>query len=32
MLYVPVGGGRVLSVAAPCAIASRFAAKAIPHL
>jgi hypothetical protein len=32
MLYVPVGGGRVLSVAAPCAIASRFAARAIPHL
>jgi hypothetical protein len=32
MLYLPVAGGRVLSIAAPCAMAQRFAAKAAPHL
>ncbi|MDA0166931.1 DUF3558 domain-containing protein [Solirubrobacter ginsenosidimutans] len=31
-LYVPIGGGRVLSVAGPCAIAKRFAAAALAHL
>lgn len=32
MLYVPVSGGRVLSVSGPCGIARRFAAKAAPRL
>jgi hypothetical protein len=32
MLYLPLAGGRVLSVAGPCGVASRFAAKAVPHL
>jgi hypothetical protein len=32
MLYLPVSSGRVLSVAAACTIATRFAAKAAPHL
>ena len=32
MLYLPVGGGRVLSIAAPCGLARRFAAKAAPRL
>jgi hypothetical protein len=32
MLYLPLDGGRVLSVAGPCGVASRFAAKAVPHL
>jgi hypothetical protein len=32
MLYVPLSGGRVLSVSASCATAKRFAAKALPHL
>jgi hypothetical protein len=32
MLYVPLGRGRVLSVAAPCKLASEFAARALPHL
>lgn len=32
MLYVPLSGGRVLSVSAPCATAKGFAAKALPHL
>jgi hypothetical protein len=32
MLYLPVGGGRVLSIAGSCAMASRFAAQAIAHL
>jgi hypothetical protein len=32
MLYVPLSGGRVLSVAAPCGVAKQFAAKAIPRL
>jgi hypothetical protein len=32
MLYLPVSSGRVLSVAAACNIATRFAAKAAPHL
>lgn len=32
MLYLPVSGSRVLSVAAACNIATRFAAKAAPHL
>jgi hypothetical protein len=32
MLYLPLGGGRVLSIAAPCSMAARFAAKAAPHL
>jgi hypothetical protein len=32
MLYLPLPGGRVLSVAAPCTTAARFAAKATPHL
>jgi hypothetical protein len=32
MLYLPIGGGRVLSIAGPCGIASRFAAQALPHL
>ncbi len=31
-LYVPLRRGRVLSVAAPCAVASRFAARALPRL
>jgi hypothetical protein len=32
MLYVPLSNGRVLSVAGPCELATRFAAQAIPHL
>jgi hypothetical protein len=32
MLFLPVAGGRVLSISAPCAMAQRFAAKAAPHL
>jgi hypothetical protein len=32
MLYLPLNGGRVLSVAGRCGIASRFAATAVPHL
>jgi hypothetical protein len=32
MLYLPLSGGRVLSVSAPCDTATRFAAKAVPHL
>jgi hypothetical protein len=32
MLYLPVSSGHVLSVAATCNIATRFAAKAAPHL
>jgi hypothetical protein len=32
MLFLPVAGGRVLSIAAPCGTAQRFAAKAAPHL
>jgi|GEM_PF-2564580 len=32
MLYLPLGGRRVLTVSGPCATASRFAAKAVPHL
>lgn len=32
MLYVPLGRGRVLSVAAPCKLASEFAARALPRL
>ena len=32
MLYLPVSSGHVLSVAAACDIATRFAAKAAPHL
>jgi hypothetical protein len=32
MLYVPVSGGRVLTVAAPCGIAKQFALKAVPRL
>jgi hypothetical protein len=32
MLYLPLGGGRVLSIAGPCDMASRFAAEAMPHL
>jgi hypothetical protein len=32
MLYLPLAGGRVLSIAAPCSMATRFAAKAAPHL
>jgi hypothetical protein len=32
MLFLPVAGGRVLSIAAPCGMAQRFAAKAAPHL
>lgn len=32
MLYVPLSAGRVLSISAPCALAGRFAAKAIPRL
>jgi hypothetical protein len=32
MLYVPLGRGGVLSVAAPCALAKQFAAKAVKRL
>jgi hypothetical protein len=32
MLYLPLSGGRVLSVAAPCGTATRFAAKAASRL
>lgn len=32
MLYLPVSGGRVLSVQGPCDTAVRFAAAAVPHL
>jgi hypothetical protein len=32
MLYLPLSGSRVLSVAAPCRTATRFAAKAAPNL
>jgi len=32
VLYVPFGSRRVLSVAGPCALATRFAARAIAHL
>lgn len=32
VLYMPLGNGRVLSVAGPCSLASRFAARAIAHL
>jgi hypothetical protein len=32
MLYLPLAGGRVLSIAGACDMASRFAAKAVPHL
>jgi hypothetical protein len=32
MLFLPLSDGRVLSIAAPCSMASRFAATAAPHL
>lgn len=32
MLFLPVTGGRVLSITAPCTLAQRFAAKAATHL
>jgi hypothetical protein len=32
MLYVPLSGTRVLSIGAPCPVARRFAAKAVPGL
>jgi hypothetical protein len=32
MLYMPLAGSRVLSVAGPCAVATRFAAKAVERL
>jgi hypothetical protein len=32
MLYLPLSGGRVLSVAAPCETATRFARRAAPRL
>lgn len=32
MLYLPLSAGRVLSISAPCALASRFAAEAVPRL
>lgn len=32
MLYLPVSGGRVLSIAAPCPVAAKFAAKAMRQL
>lgn len=32
MLFLPVTGGRVLSITASCGVAQRFAAKAAPHL
>jgi hypothetical protein len=32
MLFLPVAGGRVLSITAPCAMAQQFAAKAAPQL
>jgi hypothetical protein len=32
MLYVPLSRGRVLSIAAPCAVARRFALAAVPRL
>lgn len=32
MLYLPLGGNRVLTISGPCATASRFAEKAVPHL
>jgi len=32
MLYLPLSSTRVLSVSAPCGLATRFAAKAAPHL
>jgi hypothetical protein len=32
MLFLPVSGGRVLSITAPCSMAQRFAAKAAAHL
>jgi hypothetical protein len=32
MLYVPLSGGRVLSISAQCAVAKRFALKAVPNL
>ena len=32
MLYVPLGGGRILSVAAPCDVARDFAHEALRHL
>jgi hypothetical protein len=32
MLYLPLAGGRLLSIAGACDMASRFAAKAVPHL
>jgi hypothetical protein len=30
--FVPLSGGRVLSITAPCAVGTRFAAKALPRL
>ena len=32
MMYVPLASGRVLNITAPCTIAARFAAKALPRL
>jgi hypothetical protein len=32
MLYVPISGGRVLSIAAPCAVAQKFAVTAVRRL
>ena len=32
MLYVPLSGGRVLSIAGQCAVAKRFALKAVGNL
>jgi hypothetical protein len=32
ILYVPLSGSRVLSVAAPCQVARKFAARAVPRL
>jgi hypothetical protein len=32
MLYVPLSGGRLLSIAGPCPVARQFAASAVPRL
>jgi hypothetical protein len=32
MLFLPVAGGRVLTISAPCNVAQQFAAKAVGHL
>jgi hypothetical protein len=32
MLFLPVAGGRVLTIAAPCNVAQQFAAKAVGQL